>query len=324
MTLRFLEGTSLWPTLDAMLAKAPGVRQVATAYLGQGSHGRFPLRRGDMLLTSLSVRHAAQGLVSPADLRAYRKDGVRLYRLESLHGKLYLLGATAVVGSPNVSSHSTRLDETALATKDPAILADVRAWFAARCKQEIPDAFLDLCAAAWRPPAYPLGGAAPLGPRRDPDDPPDSDRTYLLRLTADLPDQTSAYDRVKQALKRTAARRKLPKTHGVQDWFYWRGGPGIGLTLAPGDTIVPVWAEDGKERVYACYTVLSTAPSMSDRGAPLTIVWYATQQDEVGIPWTTFRRRAASRGVMLANRFRSGRIRAPADAAVLRELATSR
>ena len=66
MTLQFLDQTTLWSTLDALRHKTRGNRYIATAYLGLGIHQRFPLRANDVLLTSLSLRHAAAGLVSPS------------------------------------------------------------------------------------------------------------------------------------------------------------------------------------------------------------------------------------------------------------------
>jgi hypothetical protein len=114
--------------------------------------------------------------------------------------------------------------------------------------------------------------------------PPATDRTYLLRLSDGLPDQTSAFERMKRALKRAAVRTKVAKRHGIRDWFWWRGATGAGRELDPGDTIIPVWSEGGRERVYACWTVLSTAPAISDRGAPLTIVWYAAPKGEASLP----------------------------------------
>ena len=325
MTLRVLDRSTLWPTLDKLRQKSRGPRYIATAYLSERSSTRFPLRAGDVLLTSLSLRHAAAGLVSPSDLIAYRRAGVRLYREELLHGKVYLFGKIAVVGSPNLTNNSLNLDETALLTDDRAVVNALRAWFAVRCTQEIPDAFLGDCAKAWRPPQFEHG----TGPRpRNGRQPargrtlPDGDRTFLLRLSEDVGDQSEAYERVESALLRTAARTKAPKTHGVRDWFWWNGRDGVAAELRPGDTIIPVWQAGTRLHVLPYYTVLAAKASAKRGGRPVTVVYYASPGDTPTVTWARFRTLAAKHGVVLSDRFRSGRIGDPGAAATLRSLAS--
>ena len=325
MALRVLDQTTLWPALDELRRKGRGPRRIATAYLGEGSAKRFPLRADDVLLTSLSVPQAARGLVSPNDLIAYRRAGVRLYREELLHAKVYLFGAVAVVGSPNLTNNSLKLDETALLTDDRAVVAALREWFAARCTQEIPDEFLRECAKAWRPPQF-EPGTGPRSPARGRSARkptlPDGDRTYLLRLSADVGDDTVAYERVKRKLERKAARTKAPKTHGTRDHFWWHGWNGVAADLRPGDTIIPVWQNGTRLDVLPYYTVLAVELSENGRGRPRTIVSFASPGDRPKMTWTRFRALAATRGVALRHRFRSGCILDPRAAATLRSLAS--
>lgn len=153
MPTRLLSGPALWKTIHRLARQCKARKLVATAYLGRGSAKALHLKRGDVLLCGLSLQNVKRGAVCAPDLLPLRNRGVGVYGIESLHAKIYLFGRTAIIGSPNLSRTSQRLEEAAVLTTDPDVVGQVREWFIARCMSDPVEAkVLENLATAYRPP----------------------------------------------------------------------------------------------------------------------------------------------------------------------------
>lgn len=310
-TTKFLHGNDLWKSLLHLAANARGERLVATAYLGRGSAEWFPLRKGDTLLVALSLATARGGQVSPMDVLAFRERGVRVFRLDILHAKVYLLGRTVIVGSPNISATSRdELHEAGLCSTDPILVEDARRWFNEWCGQEIEGPFIDLCIKEWRPPRPRSGPGARLTAAI-------ASRLWLLRMERERLEDES-YERVRRPLVQAAARR--PIEPGWTRWdFYWQSSGGVAKNLQPGDLVVDI--SHGRVSPYA--TVLSREVATTKRGKPLTWFRVASPESDETISWRRFTAEAKRRGVVLPSTPRSMMVRDARTAAAVQQLASA-
>lgn len=113
----------LWKHISKLAAKA-NTRQIAVAYVSKGDAIEFG--EGDVLICDASDYVIASGQTSATVLRKAFKNGTQVYSLPSLHAKLFYLGGTAVIGSPNISNSSERnLIEAALITDHPQVIQQV-------------------------------------------------------------------------------------------------------------------------------------------------------------------------------------------------------
>lgn len=309
---RFLPREQLWPTIGVLASKAKGVRRVASAYVGAGASKMLPLRKGDVLLCALSIVNAKAGTVNPSELKKLRRRGVRLYRADDLHAKIYLLGDSAVVGSANASTQSRdRLDEAALLTRDPETIADVKAWFDVRCTQEVSPQFLEECAQAYRPPRGPIAATKRHGKKNDARVPStwllwnvdeDSDFTESEQETADADEA-----RAKQRFGRRRGFERIP--------LAW-AGKDIALHLQPGDLLVCVYQSGPGWQVEAMGECL-TCRRLAGNEARI-VGWGAWAKPSQRISWQRFAARCKRDGLELSSG-RSRRFTRIQDRAVLQK-----
>jgi phosphatidylserine/phosphatidylglycerophosphate/cardiolipin synthase-like enzyme len=78
-----------------------------------------------VLIVDASDDTIAAGTTSAKLLKSLLQRGVRLYSVPGLHAKVYLFDQTAVIGSANLSKHSTNLIEAAVVTDRPEAVASV-------------------------------------------------------------------------------------------------------------------------------------------------------------------------------------------------------
>lgn len=114
---RLLVGQEVWQRIRELNDGRRGGKHAAvaaTAYFGRTGARLLPLVLGDTLYVAATEENVASGLVCPEALLDY-PEGVRILRVDHLHGKLYCFGSTAIVGSANVSESSVhRLREIAV------------------------------------------------------------------------------------------------------------------------------------------------------------------------------------------------------------------
>ncbi|MBI5168637.1 MAG: hypothetical protein HZA61_04025 [Candidatus Eisenbacteria bacterium] len=96
------------------------------------------LRKGSLLVVNASKDAIEAGQTSPRALLRYLDRGVRIFSVENLHAKVFVLGRRAFVGSTNVSSSSKEsLIEAVLETTDPRAVLDARRFIDDLARQEL-------------------------------------------------------------------------------------------------------------------------------------------------------------------------------------------
>lgn len=118
----------LWKRLK-QLCLAAKRRYVAVAYLGHDAISHLPLDTGDYLVVDMSDQSVKTGRTDPHEILRYLDRGVRVYSVENLHAKVFILGPHVIVGSSNVSAHSREvLVEAAVESTDPALRSEALTW----------------------------------------------------------------------------------------------------------------------------------------------------------------------------------------------------
>src|SRR5580704_12654880 len=129
----------IWPQLTKAARGSRRRCVVAVAYFGKGASRLLPLAKGSRLVVDASERSVGSGQTCPADLIRLVKRGVAVYSVPNLHAKVFVLGRTAYIGSPNVSNRAARH------------------FVEQNCLHELTPTVLKRLAKLYRPPLFPGG-----------------------------------------------------------------------------------------------------------------------------------------------------------------------
>jgi hypothetical protein len=154
MVARFLFGPDLWGELRARIPKAASV-QAAVAYFGAGGSTLLPLRRGDRLVVDMSARSVRAGSTDPREVKKLLRRGVEVFSRDTLHAKFFVLDRVVIAGSSNISKHARDvLDEAAVMSDDPAVVARASIVFEHLSNEPVGDEYLRWCLKEYRPPRF--------------------------------------------------------------------------------------------------------------------------------------------------------------------------
>lgn len=207
-------------TAAARATRRPGF--AAVAYLGKAAGRLLPLRTGSRLVVDASRAAVAAGQTCPSELARLTKRGVRIFSVENLHAKVFVLGNRAYVGSANASHHSAgRLLEAVTATTDRRVVLAARSYVRRLCQHELGPEELRRLERIYRPPRIAGRG---LSQRHR------STRSLLERglprlrvVQLRLKDPPSGAEKVERVGERAAKRKmKHRRTHTLQA-FWWVG-----------------------------------------------------------------------------------------------------
>lgn len=123
-----LRHDDLWDRITALSAKK-SPRFVAVAYLARGASRLLTLEQDDVLVVDMGDGSVKTGRTDPQEILQYLDKGVRVFSVENLHAKAFVLGPHVLVGSANVSAHSRDdLVEAAIESTDSALRASTVKW----------------------------------------------------------------------------------------------------------------------------------------------------------------------------------------------------
>jgi hypothetical protein len=138
---------------------------VAVAYFGKGADRQLRLAPGSRLVVDASLGAVKAGQTHPLSLLRMLRRQVRVYSIENLHAKVYLIGRRAFIGSANASRSSAhRLLEAMLCTSDPLIVSRVREFVRGLCMRALSPEVLRRLQGSYRPPR--VGGDQSTQERR--------------------------------------------------------------------------------------------------------------------------------------------------------------
>ena len=117
-----LLGSDVWQMLDSFGRR--GKKILAVAYVSDARGFRFS--KGDEIITDASRKAIASGQTSARVLLDAGRNGVRVFSLDNLHAKIFLASRVVIVGSTNLSASSRKLNEAAIVTSAPLVIAGTR------------------------------------------------------------------------------------------------------------------------------------------------------------------------------------------------------
>jgi hypothetical protein len=279
---RFLDATTLWPTLSRLAKAARGPKLVAAPYLTPGGAKSLHLTEGDVLLVALTIENCKSGSVCPAEIRKLQRKGVRVYIGRRLHAKVYLFAPSAIVCSANLSSNSKTLDEAGIVTKDPRVLRSIRAWFDERQGEPVTPEWLATCAKAYCAPTA-------LKPTSDA-----ADRVSPLwiigtRDTVHPEDEAAVAARGEAKAKTRLINRRRFEIECIR----WKGTDSFTQGARPGDLVITV---DEKDGAYPHARILNIELVRGAR-SPVRYVYLEALKGAQPRGWPQFRARLGSLGL---------------------------
>lgn len=150
----FISGKSVWIEISKYAKKAKRIH-VAVPYFTDQDQQLLKFRSGDRLIVNLSIQALKSGATNPGPLLKLIAAGVRIYRHDTLHAKVYVLGRTLVVGSANASNTSaSRLNEACIVSTDSALRSQARQFIDSMCvaPMQVGTEYLEGCLGHYRPP----------------------------------------------------------------------------------------------------------------------------------------------------------------------------
>ena len=206
----------IWTELRRAVKATREPSWVAVAYFGKGADARLKLAAGSRLVVDASLGAVKSGQTHPLSLLRLVRHGVRVFSVENLHAKVYLIGRRAFIGSANASrSSAERLLEAVVATTDPSVVKHARKFVQNLCMDELSPDELARLQKQYRDPKR-LPNQSARAPRRR----KTRARISPLRLTQlrlmDWPESETRLHA--DGLKRARARREHRDGWRIQDF----------------------------------------------------------------------------------------------------------
>lgn len=243
----------IWKQLSTTAKKSRRPAYVAVAFFGQGAARQLPLPEGSRLVVNAGERTVKGGVTCPAELKKLVNKGVRVYSIDNLHAKVFVLGNTAFIGSANVSQLSANGHiEAMVATTEPDAVEDARQFVRDLCLQELGPEELDRLQAMYRPPRIP-GSGGRRKTQKHHTAKPALRRVLLAQLALGHPPEGS--ESTQEDGRRIARKhQKQPKLYVIDD--FWNRGQ---CSYRRGDTVVQVVKEDdGRQMISPPGNVVHT------------------------------------------------------------------
>ncbi len=147
--------SNIWRLITKTVKSHPSKSMVAVAYFGQQAANMLPLKKSSTLLVDASEKAVKSGQTCPAELLKLYYKGVKVYSLENLHAKIYVVGNTLLIGSANVSGNSSKvLQEAIIKTNDKQAINDAKAFIESHCHIELGEEQLIRLQRLYRPPRF--------------------------------------------------------------------------------------------------------------------------------------------------------------------------
>ncbi|HQN96273.1 MAG TPA: hypothetical protein PLM61_07870 [Thermoanaerobaculales bacterium] len=251
MTTRLIQ-RDVWTAITGSARRTKRRSWVAVAYFGKDGHKLLPLRPGSHLAVDASEAAVKSGMTCPAALKKLVAKGVRVYSVENLHAKVFVVGSTAFVGSPNASHHSAgTLVEAMVETSDRRTVAEAKAFVGDLCLVELGPKAINRLTKMYRPPHI-VGRRQQRRRTATRTDQPLLSRVYLAQLDPEEPPASSKMAE-EQGESRARTRMRHPRSHELER-IWWHGNV---VPLREGDVAVQILKEaDGRRMVSPPGTVV--------------------------------------------------------------------
>lgn len=288
MATKFLHSQgALWSEITTRVKKAKR-NYVAVAYLGTDATRLLPLKRGDVLVTDMSLPAIKAGQTNPSVVQTFVDHGVEVFSCGNLHAKVFVCGKTTIVGSTNVSKNSKDcLLEAAVLSDEPSVMFGARGFVKSLAGERVTPGYIKTCKKEYRAPKWGPGRNAGNGNRGKKKSPkPAHPRLWILRVyPADYTDQENdIHDRgVARATKALPNRRKYDVSS-----MRWNSDRHFAQEVRLGDQVIQIREDDdGELRVYppSRVVLIRHYKSSNYRRAPRMLVFFEEPIDAELVGW---------------------------------------
>lgn len=257
----------VWKSLTSTAKAARTPAYVAVAYFGQGASKLLPLPPNSRLVVDASDGAVKSGQTCPVDLRRMQKRGVVIYSAPSLHGKVFVFGNVAFVGSTNVSNRSAGvLIEAALRTTDRQVVRSAKKFVDGLCLNELSPGTIDRLKRIYRPPHMPGGGAR--AGRNLKNTRPELPRLFMAQLE-DVAPPAGSESTLEKGFRIAKSRRKHGRTYAF-DYLWWSGS----CSMREGDKVVQVLEENSGRHFVASPADILYTRTWRKNGRQITFVYF--------------------------------------------------
>jgi hypothetical protein len=212
------------------------------AYIGAGAADLLPLNEGNLLITDMSLASVRAGRTNPFEIEKYLEKDVEIHSCSNLHAKVFVFDGKAIIGSSNVSKHSSNsLIETALLTTDSIVVSSARGFVRSLRGERIKRDYIKICKKEYRPPTFtPIKTSVKVAPAHP--------TLWLQRV--DEYKYTPQESKLSRQGRKAAMRAIVDKRAStVNDILYGAKHP-LAREAAIGDLVIQTWLERGKLLVY--------------------------------------------------------------------------
>ena len=202
----------IWNEITLAVKKSKIKSFVAVAYFGQNGAEMLPLKEGSTLLVDASEKAVKSGQTCPDELLKLYNKGVKIYSLEDLHAKIFIIGKTLYVGSTNVSGSSkNRLTEAVIKCTDKVSIDEAKAFIESICELEMGEEELTELQKMYVAPKF-------LGRGRKSSKGTQSD-FYVYKLIKNEYTPKQEEEAIKGRIE--AEKNRITKTRHIVDEFIW-------------------------------------------------------------------------------------------------------
>jgi hypothetical protein len=278
-----LQCDNLWPTIKK-LAKKPGQRRAAVAYVTSDEHVKF--RKGDVLVTDASDQSIASGQTDAKLLdEAFQRDA-ELFSIPGLHCKVLLLGGTAIIGSANLSANSQSRVEAAWVSDHPAAVSMASSLIEDLTEQaeEIGPEFLnrikniEVTKTPW------AGGGAHQKPKVKVHRP----KTWIIgvhELIREFPEEQEAI-----AKGQATAEKQRAKKSSEVDWIRWNLDSHFSNEAQRGDIVIQIWSDRTVKKPTTVYRHATVLHRQREDACTRFYIEMAADSEGTAITWAAFRK----------------------------------
>jgi hypothetical protein len=286
--MRRFVSENLWPALSSLARNA--VKRAAIAYVSSDQHVKFG--DGDTLICDASPAAIGSGQTSATVLARAIDRGAEVYCVPGLHAKVMLLNGTAIIGSANASSSSTRLIEAAWITDEPKAAAMAQSFIrqlatpSARLNRAKVTRLLKIPVVRRgfpqaRPPKSVVTKLRKL-------------RTWIVgvrELARDPPEQTLADARADRLTDTLSNRRN------AVEWLRWTGVSRFRKEAKRDDLIIQLWRPNGGKLPSLVYRPMSIHDRVEFESATYFFYELSPNARRTAIAWRKFLTLAKRAGI---------------------------
>lgn len=278
-----LQCDNLWQTIKK-LAKKPGQRRAAVAYVTSDEHVKF--RKGDVLVTDASDHAIASGQTDAKLLDEASQRDAKLFSIPGLHCKVLVLGGTAIIGSANLSATSETRVEAAWVSDHPTAVSMASSLVESLIEQaeEIDPEFLERIKAIEVLKKPWTGGGIHKKPKVRLHRP----RIWIIgvyELTREFPSEATALKEGQEIAE------KLRTNEGSEvGWLRWDRKSRFATEAQRGDNVIQIWRTNKNERPSFVYRQVPILHRQAEPTCTRFYIEWFPDLEQTALTWHAFQK----------------------------------